>query len=111
MFTHTSAQGASATPDSVNGGLVGRLRGSFVSRLRGTAAVNTAAEGLAVREIVASGRQVWVLYGGGAAAERHCCRQHRIRGPGSAGDRRIGAAGECMGVDVWKEGSRRGRWV
>lgn len=44
--------------------LVGRLRGSFVSRLRGTTAVNTATEGMAVGEIVASGRAV-IADGGG----------------------------------------------
>jgi hypothetical protein len=45
------------------------LRGSFVSRLRGTTAINTSNEAMAVGEIVASGRAV-VAVGGpeGAAA-------------------------------------------
>ena len=48
---------------------MGRLRGSFVSRLRGTTAINTSNEAMAVGEIVASGRAV-VAVGGpeGAAA-------------------------------------------
>ena len=37
---------------------MGRLRGSFVSRLRGTTAINTSNEAMAVGEIVASGRAV-----------------------------------------------------